>query len=98
MDRRNRISLLDAEAPEGVIDVPSGSFKAQADVQCPFFKFDEWKQKRIVCEGFVDDSSLALIYCRRQDYDAQLTIFCCDHYKKCEVYRMLMAAKYDEEE
>ena len=35
----------------------SGSFKAQADVQCPFFKFDEEKKKRIVCEGFV-----ALLY------------------------------------
>lgn len=76
----------------------SGSFKAQADVQCPFFKFDDGKQKRIVCEGFVDKSSLALIYCRRIDYEKQLGVFCCEHYKKCEAYRAIMAAKYDEEE
>lgn len=78
--------------------MPSGSFKGQADAQCPFFKFDEVKKKRIVCEGIVDESSLALIYFRREDYETQLGVFCCDHYKNCEVYRMLMAAKYDEEE
>ena len=68
----------------------SGSFKAQSDVQCPFFKFDDEKRKKIVCEGFVDKSSLALIYCRIGDYKNQLVVFCCEHYKKCEVYRMLM--------
>ena len=78
--------------------MPSGSYKAQANVQCPFFKFDVWKQKRIVCEGFVDESSLALIYCRREDYDTQLQVFCCEHYKNCEVYRMLCETKYDEED
>lgn len=76
----------------------SGSFKAQADVQCPFFRFDDAKRKRIVCEGIVDKSTLALIYCRKRDYDAQLRVFCCEHYKKCEIYNMIMAAKYDEEE
>jgi hypothetical protein len=78
--------------------MPSGSFKGQADAQCPFFKFDEAKKKRIVCEGIVDESSLALIYCRREDYETQLGVFCCEHYKKCEVYNMIMAAKYDEED
>lgn len=75
----------------------SGSFKAQADVQCPFFKFDEDKKKRIVCEGFVDKSTLALIYCRKNDYETQLRVFCCEHYKRCEVYRMLMNTKYEED-
>ena len=75
----------------------SGSFKAQAAVQCPFFKFDEDKKKRIVCEGFVDKSTLALIYCRKKDYETQLRVFCCEHYKKCEVYRMLMSSKYEED-
>lgn len=75
----------------------SGSFKAQSDVQCPFFKFDDGKQKRIVCEGFVDKSSLALIYCRRKDYEKQLNVFCCEYYKKCEVYNMIYATKYDDD-
>ena len=76
--------------------MPSGSFK-QIEVQCPFYKFDDGKY-RITCEGLVDDSSLALIYHRKHDYQTQINVFCCNHYKKCEVYRMLVEAKYDEED
>lgn len=46
----------------------------------------------------MDKSTLALTYRQREDYDTQLCVFCCEHYKKCEIYRMIMAAKYDEEE
>lgn len=74
----------------------SGSYK-QIEVQCPFYKYDDGKQ-RITCEGLVDNSSLALIYQKRRDYETQISVFCCEHYKRCEVYRMLMEAKYDEEE
>ena len=76
--------------------MPSGSYK-QIEVQCPFYKYDDGKQ-RITCEGLVDNSSLALIYRNRSDYETQIDVFCCEHYKKCEVYRMLMSAKYDEED
>ena len=79
--------------------MPSGSFK-QADVLCPFYKYDDGKQ-RITCEGLVgkkEDSSLALIYHSKKDYETQIDVFCCEHYKRCEVYTMLMNAKYDEEE
>jgi hypothetical protein len=78
--------------------MPSGSFK-QADVLCPFYKYDDGK-RCITCEGLVgdkDDSSLALIYHSKRDYEAQIDVFCCEHYLKCEIYRMLMAAKYEEE-
>lgn len=74
----------------------SGSYK-QIEVQCPFYKYDDGKQ-RITCEGLVDNSSLALIYQKRRDYETQMSVFCCEHYKRCEVYRMIMEAKYDEEE
>ena len=74
--------------------MPSGSFK-QADVQCPFYKYDDgWR--RITCEGVMDDTSLAMIFHRREDYNIQLSVFCCEHYKKCELYRMLMENKYEE--
>lgn len=76
----------------------NGSWKGKCDAQCPFYKFDEQKRRRIVCEGLVDGSTLALIYCRKQDYETQLEVFCCEHYRKCEIFRMLMAAKYDEED
>lgn len=75
--------------------MPSGSFK-QIDVQCPFYKYDDGR-RRITCEGLIDKSSIALIYLTRGDYDTQLLVFCCEHYKKCEIYRMLME-KYEEEE
>lgn len=78
--------------------MPSGSYKGKADAQCPFYKFDDGQKKRIVCEGIIDRSTLALTYRHRKDYDTQLCVFCCEHYKKCEVYRMIMEAKYDEED
>lgn len=74
--------------------MPSGSYK-QAYVQCPFYKYDDGKQ-RITCEGLIEDSSLALIYHKKQDYETQINVFCCEHYTRCEVYRLLME-KYKEE-
>ena len=75
--------------------MPSGSFK-QVDVQCPFYKYDDGR-RRITCEGLIDKSSIVLSYLTRNDYDTQLLVFCCEHYKKCEIYRVLME-KYDEED
>lgn len=72
----------------------SGSYR-QVYVQCPFYKYDDGRG-RITCEGIIEDSSLALIYHKKADYDLQITQYCCGHYDKCEVYRMLMD-KYDEE-
>ena len=73
----------------------SGSYK-QNLVQCPFYKHDDgWR--RITCEGLVDRSSVSLSYQNTRDYAIQFDSFCCEHYKKCEVYRMLMVSKYDEE-
>ena len=74
--------------------MPSGSYR-QADVRCPFYKFDDGK-RRITCEGIIEDSSLALIFHNKFDYEKQITVFCCDYYKYCEVYRMLMK-KYEED-
>lgn len=74
--------------------MPSGSYR-QIDVQCPFFKYDDG-YRRITCEGLIDNSSLALIYGKKQDYEIQMDTFCCNHYTRCEVYKMLMA-KYEEE-
>lgn len=74
--------------------MPSGSYR-QVDVLCPFYKYDDGKQ-RITCEGLIDGSSLALIYHNRRDYETQLNTFCCKHFQKCEVYRLLIE-KYKEE-
>ena len=66
----------------------SGSYK-QVYVRCPFYKQDDGKQ-RIVCEGPTDGCNLSLSYSRKADFETQITVFCCEHYEKCEVYRMLM--------
>ena len=76
--------------------MPSGSYK-QIEVQCPFYKFDDGK-RRITCEGIIDDSSLALIYHNKHDYETQINTFCCQYYINCEVYRMLMDKYPNEEE
>ena len=75
--------------------MPSGSFR-QIEVQCPFYKYDDGKQ-RITCEGLVDRSSLVLTYLNKKDFLIQLETFCCKHYERCEVHKMLME-KYQEEE
>ena len=75
--------------------MPSGSY-AQASVRCPFYKSDDGKL-RIAFEGLVDSSSIALIYRRKDDYAAQMRTFCRDKYKNCEIYRMLMETKYEED-
>lgn len=74
--------------------MPSGSYM-QVNVQCPFYKHDDGK-KRITCEGLIDDSSLALLYKYEADYKTQITVFCCEHYRNCEVYKLLME-KYENE-
>lgn len=68
--------------------MPSGSYK-QVHVICPFYKHDDGNQK-ITCYGIIgDNSSTALIFHNKTHYESQMKIFCCQHYKKCEVYRML---------
>lgn len=74
--------------------MPSGSF-FQADVGCPFYKYDDGR-RRITCEGLTDGSSVALIYHRKSDFETQIKVFCCKHYQKCEIYRILME-KYEED-
>lgn len=68
-------------------------------VKCPFYQYDEcrnrYKQYRIACEGLTEDSTLMLIYTYKRDYSIQLDTFCCEHFDRCEVYRMLMQ-KYEE--
>lgn len=73
--------------------MPSGSYK-QVYVQCPFYKHDDGKSK-IVCEGVVDESILSITFGRRDDYETQITVFCSDHYRNCEIYRIINS-KYDD--
>lgn len=69
-------------------------------VLCPFYQYDEalnrQKAYKITCEGIVDGSTLILNYRRKGDFRTQLDVFCCEHFRRCEIYRMLME-KYEEQ-
>ena len=69
-----------------------GSYK-QVHVKCPFYRRDDC-QTKLTCEGIVDDSTLNWNFRRKEDMLQQMDIFCCAYFKNCEVYRMLMEAKY----
>jgi len=68
-------------------------------VECPFYQYDRCipnrNIRRIVCEGIVDATTLALNYEKTKDFRMQIETFCCRYFDKCEVYRMLMQ-KYEE--
>lgn len=76
--------------------MPRGSYN-QVYVQCPFYCEDDGKFS-IICEGFGDALTLKQRFRNKAQYETQMTAFCCDNYKNCEVYRLLMETKYDEEE
>lgn len=68
-------------------------------IRCPFYRYDECRKKervhRITCEGIMDDCSLILSYRLKRDFFIQMETFCCRHFDRCEVYRMLMEKYQD---
>ena len=70
--------------------------RTEGNVQCPFYRYDESERHRIICEGIVDRSTLILNYTYKKDYRLQMDTFCCEHFRKCEVYRMLMEKYRDD--
>lgn len=75
--------------------MPSGSW-IKADVRCPFYRAD-MNDTTIKCEGIIDDSGLTLTFYHKRDFVKQVTVFCCDRFQNCEIYRMLKEAKYEED-
>ena len=69
-----------------------GSFQ-QVHVKCPFYRNDDSRCK-LSCEGVIEGSTLTWSFQKKVDLKQQMEIFCCEYYKNCEVYRMLMEAKY----
>lgn len=72
----------------------SGSY-LQQEVLCPFYKKDDGK-RRITCEGIVENSSVILTFRYDKLFKQQMKVFCCKHYDRCEVYRMLIQ-KYEDD-
>ena len=62
-------------------------------VQCPYYITDT--KQTITCEGFIRGSSVIQRYNKIADRKQQMKIFCCKHYKNCELYRMISSEKYE---
>lgn len=78
------------------MSMASGSYW-QVFVQCPFYRQDDGRS-RIHCEWMIDHSTVSINFQRRPDFITQIQTFCCGCYDKCEIYRMLMVNKYEEED
>lgn len=74
--------------------MPYGSYN-QVYVKCHFYKDDG--NLSIICEGFGEAMYLKQRYYNKAQYEKQMTVFCCENYKNCEAYRLLMETKYEEE-
>lgn len=63
-------------------------------VACPFYLARS--DHELHCEGAIPDSKIINRFPRRADCSFQLNTYCCEHFRCCEIYRMLMREKYRE--
>ena len=65
-------------------------------VLCPFYVGDATAERWIKCCGLIPGSTLRSRFETKADFEMQLNTFCCEYYKNCEIYRMLMQQWEDE--
>lgn len=68
-----------------------------SEIQCPFYRSMDRKQKKIICEGLEDQSNITLGYRKPEAWKRQLEVFCCGRYQACEIHTAIMEAKYADE-
>lgn len=70
----------------------------EKNILCPFFRAEDGKRHRIICEGLGDASSISWNFANRDERQRvrQIEIFCQDRYQNCELYRMILESKYDD--
>lgn len=76
--------------------MPSGSYR-QVYVKCPFYLYDDGA-RRICCEGIAPETTVATMFHHRSQMQQHMRIFCEDAFTCCELYRAVMAAKYEDED
>lgn len=64
------------------------------DCKCPFVQRIEGK--RIECEGPADNVVVGLRFRTARAAEKHLCNYCEKNFRYCEIYRMVMAAKYEE--
>ena len=64
-----------------------------ADIRCPFFRGHTVME--IGCEGITDKTCLRLMFTCKSDMLQHERIFCCSHYRNCELYEAIIK-QYEE--
>ena len=64
-----------------------------AEIKCPFFRGHTHLE--ISCEGITDDTSVKLMFQRKETRILHEDIFCMCRYQNCELYRAINE-KYEE--
>lgn len=64
-----------------------------AEVKCPFFRGHTHLE--IGCEGITAQTNLRLLFTDKSTLLRHEEIFCCEHYKKCELYEAIIK-QYEE--
>lgn len=62
--------------------------------RCPFFR--NKGSVSVCCEGFTDDNTVSVRFFERKKLEQHWECYCCARYDYCEIYRMVMEAKYEE--
>lgn len=73
----------------------SGTSWRNVEAQCPFYVMDT--SGSISCEGLVDGASIRQTFRSKTDCTIQFDTFCAEHYRFCELYQAIKAAKYQDD-
>lgn len=68
----------------------------RAEVGCPFYRYDDG-EKRIVCEGLTDPSTLSQRFGRKRYLKNYMEQYCFRRCTDCELFRLLLRVKYADE-
>lgn len=70
----------------------------EKDILCPFFRREDGRRHKIICEGLGDAVSISWNFTDEDERQRirQIEIFCQDCYRNCELYRMIRETKYDD--
>ena len=74
----------------------AGSYR-DGKIRCPFFRKEDGRRHKIICEGPGDAVSLSWNFATKDERQRirQMEVFCQDCYRNCEVYQMLNESKYE---
>lgn len=73
----------------------AGKESGSAQVACPFYRAGG--ALYLDCEGAFEGANIRLQFRDKPERQKQMRIFCSDQYKRCEIYRCIIANKYPEE-